>query len=64
MPMATDGDNTALPASFTRVYFVKFISLSNVSDFILQPSVCICIHIRYVRSSLAVVVVFIGKSDS
>jgi len=33
---------------------VKFICLSYVSDFILKPSVCI--RIRYVRSSLAVVV--------
>ena len=32
---ATDGDDTALPASFTRVCFVKFIRLSNVIDFIL-----------------------------
>ena len=33
---------------------MKFIRLSNVSDFILSHSVCI--HIRYVRGSLAVVV--------
>ena len=33
---------------------MKFICLSNVSDIILLPSVCI--HIRYMRSGLAVVV--------
>ena len=37
---------TALLASFTRVCFVKFIRLSNVSDFILSPSLCIHINIR------------------
>ena len=42
---------------------MKFIRLSNVSDFILLPNVCIHIHIRYVRSSLAVVVFFIVKSE-
>ena len=31
----TDGADTGLPGSFTRVCFVKFIRLSNVSDFIL-----------------------------
>ena len=39
---------------------MKFICLNNVSGFIL----CVYIHIRYVRSSLAVVVFFIVKSES
>ena len=55
---------TALPASFTQVCFMKFIRLSNVSDFILKPTVCIHIHIRHVKSSLAVVVFFIVKSEN
>ena len=41
---------------------MKFICLCNVSDLILYPGVCI--HIRYVRSSLMVVVFFIVKSES
>ena len=41
---------------------MKFICLSNVSDFLFKPSVCI--HIRYVRSSLVVVDFFIVKSES
>ena len=43
---------------------MKFIRLSYGSDFILYPRVCVRIHIRYVRSSLADVVYFIVKSES
>ena len=43
---------------------MKFICLSNSSDFLLELSVCICIHITYVRNSLAVVVFFIVKTES
>ena len=33
--IAIDGDDAALPASFARVCFVKFICFTNVSNFIL-----------------------------
>ena len=42
---------------------MEVICLSNVRDFILQSSVYISIHIRYVMSSLVVIVFFIKLSQ-
>ena len=58
-----NGAGTALPASFTRLCFVKFIRLSELV-ILFCILVCIHIHIRYVRSILTVVMFFIVKSES
>ena len=43
---------------------MKFICFKLMLVILFCNLVCICIHIRYVRSSLAVVVFFIVKSES
>ena len=47
-------NNVTLSADFARVSSVNCILYKNVNDIVLQPTVCICIHI-YVKRRLAAV---------